>query len=97
VRSDTERSEARRSGRTSARAAGSHRLGAIMKSPWLHTAATRSNGAEREIQLQLHMGKANSTSARSIRGTRSRGGAAWSTASGRGLRRRCGEARRGLC
>jgi hypothetical protein len=91
VRSDTERSEARRSGRTSARAAGSHRLGAIMKSPWLHTAATRSNGAEREIQLQLHMGKANSTSARSIRG------AAWSTASGRGLRRRCGEARRGLC
>lgn len=39
------RSEARRSGRTSARDAGSQRLGAIMNSPWLHTAASRSNGA----------------------------------------------------
>jgi hypothetical protein len=43
VRSDTERSEARRSRRTSARAARSHRLGAIMKSLRLYTAA-KSNG-----------------------------------------------------
>jgi hypothetical protein len=44
VRSDTERSEARRSRRTSARAARSHRLGAIMKSLRLYTAAAKSNG-----------------------------------------------------
>jgi hypothetical protein len=44
VRSDTERSDARRSRRTSARAARSHRLGAIMKSLRLHTAAAKLNG-----------------------------------------------------